>query len=89
MGLRNTKRQGSDGMISATEIASWAYCPEAWRLQYGLGLKLGNQQALAAGTRHHRTKSLAERIAGWSIALGRAVIVMVAMLLILWFWWWR
>ena len=34
---------GQPGMISASEIACWAYCPEQWRLQYGLGLEPENK----------------------------------------------
>ncbi len=32
-----------DDLITATEIACWVYCPEQWRLQYGLGLEPGDQ----------------------------------------------
>jgi hypothetical protein len=75
-------------MVSATEIACWAYCPEQWRLQYGLGLEPGNRSELAAGNRHHARKAVAERIAGGSITLGRflAILAVVALLLLLW---WR
>ena len=27
----------SSGVVSATEVASYVYCPEQWRLQHGLG----------------------------------------------------
>ena len=35
-----------EGLVTATEIACFAYCPEQWRLQYGLGLPAENQAAL-------------------------------------------
>lgn len=79
---------GRPGMVSASEIACWAYCPEEWRLQYGLGLEPENQAALDAGNRHHARKAVAEWIAGVAITLGRvlAVLAAVALLLLLWGW---
>jgi hypothetical protein len=76
-------------MVTASEIAAFVYCPEQWRLQYGMGLKPGNQTALDAGERHHAGKVVTERIAGGSIMLGRclAVLGLVALLLLL-LWWW-
>lgn len=65
--------------ISASEVASWEFCPEAWRLEYGLNLKSGNARERAAGERHHTVKSLVERVAGGSIALGRVLIVLAAL----------
>src|SRR4051794_2417013 len=58
---RGGMRQKPDGLVTASEIAAFAYCPEQWRLQYGLGLRAENQAALGAGTRHHERKALAER----------------------------
>jgi hypothetical protein len=49
---RNGGKAASD-VISAAEIACYAYCPEQWRLEYGLGLEPENRAALEAGTRHH------------------------------------
>src|SRR3954447_21556177 len=40
-------------LITAAVIACWAYCPEQWRLQYGLGLQPANRKGLATGDRHH------------------------------------
>jgi len=37
-------------LISTSEIAAYANCPEQWRLAYGLGLEPGNRQAMHAGT---------------------------------------
>ncbi|MGD0042826.1 MAG: hypothetical protein ABSE84_20870 [Isosphaeraceae bacterium] len=62
-------------LITAQEIACWAYCPEQWRLQYGLGLEPENRESLAAGDRHHAGKAVAERVAGGSIGIGRALVV--------------
>jgi hypothetical protein len=54
-------------LVTATEIAAWVYCPEQWRLQHGLGLPSQNQQALYAGSRHHKGRALwsARGVAPW------------------------
>ena len=72
-------------MVTASEIAAFVYCPEAWRLEHGLGLEPGNRAALGAGTRHHERKAVAERIAGGFVGIGRLVaVVAVVVLLLLW-----
>ncbi len=63
-------------LVTATEIACWAYCPEQWRLQHGLGLKTENRAGLAAGDRHHARKAVVERVAGMFIALGQVLLVL-------------
>jgi hypothetical protein len=75
-------RRRRDDFITAQEIACFAYCPESWRLQYGLDRLPANKAALDAGTRYHERKAVAERIAGGSIGLGR-VLVAVGLALIL------
>jgi hypothetical protein len=77
------RSNGSRGLISASEIACYAYCPEQWRLQYGLKLEPGNRAALDAGTRHHRWKAAAERLAGGLIGLGVSLAVIALLVLIL------
>ena len=86
---RYRKRQAPDDVITAEEIACFAYCPEQWRLQYGLGLPPANREALRAGTRHHARKAVAERLASASIAFGRilAVIALAVLGLLLLLWW--
>jgi hypothetical protein len=70
------KRKGRrTELASATEIATFVYCPEAWRLEYGLGLKAENREALDAGNRHHARKAVAERIAGGALRTGRMLVV--------------
>jgi len=58
------RRQQQDDMLTAAELACFAYCPEQWRLQHGLGLEPGNRAAMDAGTHHHEQKA-AEQIAGY------------------------
>jgi hypothetical protein len=88
MGWPRKRRAGPDDPVTAAEIACWAYCPEQWRLEYGLGLEPENQAALDAGDRHHTWKAAAERIAGGSIMLGRFMAVLAAVVLLLLIWWW-
>lgn len=82
------RRKRPDDAITAEEVACFAYYPEQWRLQYGLGLPPENRAALDAGNRHHVRKAVAERIAGGSIRLGRflAALAVVALLLLVWWW---
>ena len=84
--MRWHKRRGQrrDELITASEIASFAYCPEAWRLEYGLGLPAQNQAARDAGTRHHSVKAASERIAGWSIRIGQLLVLAALLGLLLW-----
>jgi hypothetical protein len=82
------RRAGAD-MITAAEIACFAYCPEQWRLQYGLELFPANRAALDAGNRHQWWKAVAERIAGRFIGVGRAIIIAVVLLLVLLWAVWR
>jgi len=62
-------------MVTASEIAAFVYCPEAWRLEHRLGLEAGNRAAMAA----------AELVAGGFIGIGRLVAVLAVLaLLVLW-----
>ena len=81
------RRRGGD-FITAAELACFAYCPEQWRLEYGLGLPPANRAALDAGTRHHERKAVAERVAGGSIMLGRFLAILAAVVILLLLWWW-
>jgi hypothetical protein len=74
----------SDDLITASEIACFAWCAEAWRLEYGLGLPAENQAEREAGTRHHARKAAAERVAGLSIHLGQVLVIAALLLLLLW-----
>ena len=79
-----------ESILSASEVASWAYCPEAWRLEYGLKLTPGNARERASGERYHVVKAHAERAASGSIALGRVLLALAALLaafLVLRSWW--
>ena len=74
----------SPDTVTASEIANWVDCPEAWTLD-ALGLPSANQQERTAGTRHHAEKATAERTAGGAIAFGFGLIAMAALALgLLW-----
>ena len=85
---RATRNAGNSVLVTASEIACWAYCPEQWRLEYGQGLPPANRAAMDAGTQHHERKAVAERVAGGSITLGRFLAVLAAVVLLLLLWWW-
>jgi hypothetical protein len=82
------RKDGATELVTAAEIAAFVYCPEQWRLQYGLGMEAGNQAALDAGTRHHERKAVVERIAGGSIGIGRMLVILAVVVLLLLLWWW-
>jgi len=81
----NAKTGDRPKLITANEIACFAYCLEQWRLQYRLGLAAESRQAMNVGMRHHAGKAVAERVADGFIVIGRLVAVLaVVVLLLLW-----
>ncbi len=70
--------------VTATEVANWVYCPEQWRLEYGLKLTPGNRSTLDRGTRHHTEQAAVERVAGGSILLGLILIMLALLALATW-----
>ena len=82
-GKRAKRRRVDQDLISADELACFAYCPEQWRLQHGLGLPPANRTELEAGTRHHRRKAVAERVAGGSINVGEMLVIAALLILAL------
>jgi hypothetical protein len=83
--MRQGVKRGEEAwLVTASEIASYVYCPEQWRLQHGPGLEPGNRAALDEGTRHHSRKAAAERVAGGALALGRLLVLLALLVLLLW-----
>ena len=80
----NHDRRTRPSLITATEIATFAYCPEQWRMEHGLRLQPSNQASRRAGTWHHSGKAIIERIAGGAITLGQILAVLAVMALLLW-----
>ncbi len=80
--VRKARANDRDELISAAEVACYAYCPEQWRLEYGLELPPANRAALDAGTRHHAGKALAERIATVLGMVGIGMMVLAGLVLL-------
>jgi hypothetical protein len=66
--------------VTASEIAEFVFCPEAWRLAQ-IGAPSVNQPVREAGTGHHGEKATAERVAGGTIALGWWLVVAAVIVL--------
>lgn len=85
--MPNGKGIGARGAwVSASEVASFAYCPEQWRLEHGLKLDASNEAERRAGTRHHARKAGRERLAGGMFALAQilAVALILGLILLIW-----
>jgi hypothetical protein len=78
---RNFRRPNSE-VVSASEIASWVYCPEQWRLQYGLGHKSENVASIDRGERFHESTAAVERSSRRILRLAGILIVVAALLLV-------
>lgn len=74
-----------DDIVSASELASWAWCPESWRLE-SLGAEPANRAELARGETHHvRQAAFEERSrsaisVGWCLLVFAALVGLVALL---------
>ncbi|RUL84605.1 hypothetical protein [Tautonia sociabilis] len=78
-------RKRNDNLVSASEIASWAWCPESWRLECGLGEKPANQAALRRGGRFHGLTAVFERLSRAVLTLGLWLLVLATLLLVVLF----
>lgn len=74
-------KQRSD-IVSATEIADWAWCPEAWRLK-SLGHDSSNQAALKRGEKHHGRKAWYEVLSRSAISFGWWLVALAVVLVVL------
>ena len=83
MGQRH--RASHSDVVSASEVASWVYCPEQWRLQYGLGHESENVALLKRGERFHASTAAVERSSGRILRLAGILIVVAALLLVVGF----
>src|SRR4051812_33777471 len=76
---RKIMRERDPEIVSASEIASWAWCPESWRLA-ALGHKPGNQAALKRGEKRHTRTALFERWSVLAIKIGIWLVVVASLL---------
>lgn len=63
-----------DDIVSASEIAAWAWCPESWRLSR-LGHGPTNEADLRRGESHHVEKADFEQTSRSAISLGWRLLV--------------
>lgn len=80
---RKVTRRLPDDPITASEVAAFVYCPEAWRLEHGLGLPAGNDAARKAGIRDHARNTAAEQVADVGIVVGRLLVVLAGLALLM------
>ena len=72
----------TDDVVTASEIASWAWCPESWRLE-SLVAEPSNRAALARGGTHHARKATFEGLSRLAICLGWWLLVAALLLVVL------
>ena len=73
--------KGRDDVVSASEIASWAWCPESWRLD-SLGHEPENRTAIRDGETFHARMADFETDSRTAMAVGWCLII--AGLLVAW-----
>ena len=69
-----TKR--NPDLVSASDIASYSYCPEAWRLGQGLGLAAGNEEQRLRGERVHVQTAAVERHSTAALRVGFVLLAL-------------
>ena len=79
--MRRRVPLSSSGVVSATEVASYVYCPEKWRLEHGLGYASMNTALLARGTAQHRKIAAVEVWSRHALRLGVVLVVVAAIVL--------
>lgn len=62
-------------VVSASEIASWAWCPESWRLA-STGQEPENEEELARGETFHTRTAAIEVLSRRAITFGRWLLVL-------------
>jgi len=74
------RRIDDSEMVSASEIASYCFCPEAWRLGSALGLRPNNERQLARGEESHAKIAVVEEVTHTARWVGVALLVLGALL---------
>ena len=72
----------NSGVVSATEVAAYVYCPEQWRLQHGLGHLSTNTASLAHGAALHRKTAAVEVWSRRALRLAFVLVVLAALLVL-------
>jgi len=77
----------TDEVASASEIASWAWCPESWRLET-LGQEPENRAAMKRGEEFHartavfEVRSRSTRSLGWWLLVASLLLAFLAFVLV-------
>jgi hypothetical protein len=66
-------------LVSASEIASYAFCPEAWRLGSTLCLRPNNERELSRDEHFHEKTAVLERVTQGALRLGLVLILLGAL----------
>ena len=78
--MRRRLPPSNSGVVSATEVASYVYCPEQWRLEHGLGNSSTNRTSLARGAALHRKTAAVEVRSRRALRLAFVLVVLAALL---------
>ena len=73
------------GIVSASEIASFVYCPEQWRLQHGLGNDSENVAVIDRGEAFHVETARLEVATRKASRRGLLLVALAAILLLVGF----
>jgi hypothetical protein len=76
-----TKGSKDSDYVTASEVASYAFCPEAWRLGSALRLESNNEHELARGEHVHAKIAAVEQTTHVVWWVGVALIVLGALLI--------
>jgi hypothetical protein len=72
----------NDDLVSASEIAAWAWCPESWRLD-ALGHEPENMAAMKRGERFHARTARFEGRSRSAISLGWWLLALALLVAVL------
>ena len=75
-------RERDSELVTASEIASYAFCPEAWRLGDGLGLRPGNEASLDRGEALHAKNAALDRKTEKASRAGLLLLASAALTLV-------
>ncbi|MFO0888219.1 MAG: hypothetical protein U0790_03625 [Isosphaeraceae bacterium] len=73
-------------MVTASEIASYAFCPKAWRLGSALGLRPNNERQLARGEENHELTAVLEQATQLGCRVAFALLALGLLLVGLFLW---
>lgn len=74
------RRSPKSDFVSASEISTYVYCAEQWRLQHGLGNPSQNTESLERGERHHQKTAIVEETSRAALGLGWLLVLLAVLL---------